>query len=134
MYWLKVFECIYYWGSILSGILQEPPPLPLKLDLCWHININSTFMPKLLSVNFSKNIKINKNKKRRRRRNIILATMLHLCWYVNINPTWVAVAVLPVIFQKGGLHSNKYFQILSINTILTIMKIFGVCMNRTSEH
>ena len=37
---------------------------------------------------------------------------------------WVAAAVLPVIFQKGVLHSNKYFQILLINTILTIMKIF----------
>ena len=50
--------------------------------------------------------------------------MSNLCWYVNIYPTWAEAAVDPVIFQKGLLLSNKYFQILLINTILTIMKIF----------
>ena len=49
----------------------------------------------------------------------------------------------PVIFQKGLLLSIKYFQILLINTILTIMKIFeenlhmkifGECEDRTLDH
>ena len=55
---------------------------------------------------------------------IISAWMSNLCWYVNINPTWVAAAVVPAILQKGLILNNRYFQILLINTILTIMKIF----------
>ena len=97
-----------------------------RLKLCWNDNLNpilnikiavdwnyisSSFFFKFVYKNFSIN-----------------AAFMMIC---QQNPTWGAAAVLPVIFQKGGLHNNKYFQILSNSAILTIMKTFGVCKNRT---
>ena len=97
-----------------------------RLKLCWNDNLNPILNIKIaVDWNYiSSSFFLNSFTK-------ISASMLHLWWYANINPMWGAGAALPVIFQKGGLHSNKYFQILSNNAILTIMKTFGVCKNRT---